>query len=300
VTEPEAASATSDATERCYRHPDRETRIHCTRCDRPICPECMIPAAVGFQCPDDVKAGHAGVRQARTPFGGRATAAGFPVTVTLIVINVAVYLVMAAQARSQDVTRSSLFNRFADSAVQIDVRHEYYRLITAAFTHLNLLHILFNMYALFAIGPALERIFGRTRFLALYVIAALGGNVAVFVDDSAGAGASTAIFGMFAAYFIVARRARVDTSQILLTIGLNLAITFSLSGISKAGHLGGLITGAVVAAILVYAPRGARQGLVQAGGLALVVGVLALLTFTHHIALPPGLVVCGTNICTTG
>ncbi|HVU72483.1 MAG TPA: rhomboid family intramembrane serine protease [Mycobacteriales bacterium] len=298
MTEPDAPTSSSDdAVPTCYRHPDVETRIRCTRCDRPICPQCMIPAAVGFQCPDDVRSGHQGVRVARTPFGGRAAAAGFPVTVTLIAINVAVYLVMVAQGHNQDVTGSSLFARFDDNPISIGVQHQYYRLLTAAFTHLTLLHIAFNMYALFAVGPALERIFGRSRFLALYLIAGVGGNVAVFVNNSAGAGASTSIFGLFVAYFVVARRVGVDTTNIVVTIALNIALTFTLSGISKAGHIGGLITGGVVAAVLVYAPRGPRQSQLQVAGMAAVVAVLAVLTFTHHVALPPGFVQCGSHIC---
>ena len=295
MTEPDASpAAPDDAVPTCYRHPGVETRIRCTRCDRPICPQCMIPAAVGFQCPDDVNAGHAGMRVARTPFGGRAAAQGFPVTIALIAINVAVYLVMFAQGHNQDVTGTSLFNRFEDSYAYIGVKHEYYRLFTAMFTHLTLLHIAFNMYALFAVGPALERIFGRWRFLVLYLIAGLGGNVAVYVVNSGGAGASTSIFGLFIAYFVVARRVGVDTTNIVITIALNLAITFSLSGISKAGHVGGLITGGIVAAILVYAPRGPRQTQLQVTGVAAVVAILAVLTFTHHVT---GLVPCGSHIC---
>lgn len=288
------------APARCYRHPQREAYVRCTRCDRPICPECMIPASVGFQCPDDVEAGNRGMRVAKTPYGGRATAAGFPVTMALMAINVAVFVVMFGQAHNQDVTHSSLFGRFSDNPYFIDVSHQYYRLITAAFVHLNLLHIVFNMYALFAVGPALERIFGRWRFLTLYLVAAIGGNVAVYVDNSGGAGASTAIFGLFIAYFVVARKAGVDTQQILITIGLNLAITFTFSGISKAGHIGGLITGGLVALVLVYAPRGAQQTRIQIAGVAAIVGILAALTFTHTVPGTDHLVPCGSDICVTG
>jgi membrane associated rhomboid family serine protease len=147
---------------------------------------------------------------------------------------------------------------------------QYYRLVTSAFLHGGIVHILFNMYALYVIGPSLERLLGRVRFGALYGLSALGGSVLVYLltpIDTPTLGASGAVFGLFGAIFVVSRRLNLDVRWMIGLIALNVAFTFvgpllGTGAISWQGHLGGLVTGAVVAAGLVYAPR-VHRNLVQ-------------------------------------
>jgi membrane associated rhomboid family serine protease len=164
--------------------------------------------------------------------------------------------------------------------VGIAVGNEWFRLLTSAFLHGSFLHIAFNMYVLFALGPTLERILGHTRFIALYVLAALGGAVASYYFSdirTVSVGASGAIFGLMGALVVAGRRLRYDVTQVLVLLGINVVIGFIAPGIDWRAHLGGLVVGAAVAAILVHAPKKART-LVQVSGLAGVFLVLMALT----------------------
>lgn len=279
----------------CYRHPGRETYVSCTRCERPICPDCMRSAAVGHQCPECVREGNRTVRAPRAIFGGRVT--GRPVvTMTLIAINIVAYV--AELASTEFVDRFEMLGRLTTPFGQVIPGYgvaegEWYRLITAAFLHVPLhqgtfgiTHILFNMWALWVIGPQLEQVLGRLRFSVLYLLSALGGNVLLYLVDPGqpALGASGAIFGLFAAYFVVGRRLGADTRGIAFLILINLMFTFTFSGISWEGHVGGLVTGAVLALAFAYAPRDRRQ-VVQAGASALVAAVLLILTVVQTSAL---------------
>jgi len=264
----------------CYRHPDRETYIRCIRCERPICPECMRSAAVGFQCPDDVAAGARSVREPRTAFGGRLSGDTSRVSIALIGLNLAVFALGLLAGQRE------LRLRFANLAGPVLIGSdevagvadgEFYRLITAAFLHAGLLHLAMNMFALASLGPVLESALGRARFLVLYLLSALGGSTLAYLLADAttvAVGASGAIFGLFGAFYVVARRLGGDTRSILTLLLINLVITFALPFIDWRAHLGGLITGTAVAAAFAMAPRGPRRTTVQA---AACVGVLALL-----------------------
>jgi membrane associated rhomboid family serine protease len=131
---------------------------------------------------------------------------------------------------------------------------EPWRMITALFVHspTSFLHILFNMYSLFVIGPILERMLGRIRFLALYLLSGLGGSVAVLLiaPGTPVVGASGAIFGLLGAFFVIQRKLGGNTVQVLIVIGLNLVIGFIVPGVAWQAHVGGLVVGAAVA--LVY------------------------------------------------
>lgn len=242
----------------CYRHPDRQTAVSCTRCGRPVCPECMRSAAVGHQCVDCVQAAAYSVPPVRTAAGG-ILRPGMPVvTYALIAANVAMFILQTA---SRTLTyKLSLFPVAVAGG-------QYYRLLTSAFMHYGLVHILFNMWALYVLGPPLEQHLGRLRFASLYLLSALGGSVMVYLFsplNAATAGASGAIFGLFGATLVTAKRLNLDVRWLIGLIVINLVITFTLPGISWQGHVGGLVTGALVAAVYVYAPRGQRT-LVQAG-----------------------------------
>jgi membrane associated rhomboid family serine protease len=155
---------------------------------------------------------------------------------------------------------------------------QYYRLVTSMFLHYGLVHLLMNMWALWVLGRLLEGALGSLRFLALYLLAGFGGSIAVYLfanPKGATVGASGAIFGLFAALFVVLRRLGRDTSSVVPILVINLFITLTVPNISIGGHLGGLVTGAVVALGMAYAPQRLRTQ-VQAGvSVAVLVMLLA-------------------------
>jgi membrane associated rhomboid family serine protease len=272
----------------CYRHPDRLTGVRCVRCNRPICPECQRAASVGFQCPDDVKQGNASVRRARTVAGARANDDAPPaVTYSLIGINVLVYIFTALGTGANFVQNTGEnLHRLELTPYVLAHNGEYYRLVTAMFTHYGPIHILLNMYALYAIGPALERALGWWRFLAVYLIAGLGGSVACLLFQGAltpTAGASGAIFGLFAALLIVSRRVGAPTNQVWIVVAVNFVFTFSVPNISIFGHLGGFVVGGLATLALLQWSIKARPTLpsarTQLAGLVAIVLVLAGLTY---------------------
>ena len=270
--------AGTDAPPTCYRHTDRETYVRCTRCDRSICPDCMSAAAVGFQCPECVREGRKTVRQPRTMFGGRV-GADANVTKVLIALNV---MAFAAQLASDKVTA-----RFFFATPAVAILDQYYRLLTNAFLHDTsfVFHLGFNMYALFAFGSQVERLLGSWRYLTLYLTAALGGSVATYVfasQDVASLGASGAVFGLFGAYFVLARSRGADTSQVLMLIGINLAIGFAGRGyINNYAHVGGLVAGGLVALGYTLGARSARRGAIHAGIAAAIVAALVAATIAR-------------------
>lgn len=232
----------------CYQHADHLTGVHCTRCGRPICPDCMVPAPVGHHCPMCVREDGGAVAEAR-PGRVRGPRRLTPVVATLVAINVVAFLFTSAQPRFK-----------ADYAQYSSlVAHgQAYRLLTATFIHENLAHILFNMAALVIIGPPVEEALGRNRFLALYLVSGLGGSVLSFLFGSVhvyGLGASGAIFGIFGAWFSLARAQRADTGVIAFLIAINLAYSFWDPAIDWRAHVGGLVTGAAVGALFTWAVR---------------------------------------------
>lgn len=282
----------------CYRHPLRETGVRCVRCDRPICPDCMRPGSVGFQCPDDVKAGRI---VTRTSVGAPVSRATQPiVTWTLIGLNVAAYLVTAVQS-PRGFTENQAAKLFANWVLQpYAVAHgangspQLYRLVTSGFLHLGLAHLALNMLALYFLGPPLERLLGWWRFGALYGLALLGGSTAVYVFDTryvAVAGASGAIYGLFAAVLLMARRLGADLRSLVIVIAANFAFTFAISGVSKLGHIGGFVIGALVAIALSGLTLPGRQAparvrtVVQAAGLMGILTVMVVATALRTVAL---------------
>jgi membrane associated rhomboid family serine protease len=272
----------------CYRHPDRETYISCQRCGKPICPDCMRQASVGFQCPDCVREGTATMRRPRTALGGRFRPGSAYITITLIAVNVAFFVI--AQATGQN--DNSVFVRRMELWTDIDIprlhiegvaQGSYWQLITSTFLHVQVLHILLNMIGLWIFGTFLEAQLGRWRFVALYLLTGLAGSVAVYLltDPNSGPslGASGSIFGLFGAALIVLLRQRADVSQLVLLLVLNLVITFTASNIAWQAHVGGLAAGLLLGAGFAYAPRKQRQpihvGLVIAVAAACVAAVAA-------------------------
>ncbi len=247
----------------CYRHPDRETNIKCTRCERRVCSDCMVSASVGFQCPDCVREGARTVREARTIGGARVrpstVGGGAVVTKTLIGLNVAVWLLVLI-AGDRVVERLMLLGHALVRGEPAGiVEGEWYRLFTAAFLHQEAWHIVFNMFGLWMLGPPLEAVLGRTRFLALYMVSAFGGSAASYLlapENSAGLGASGAVFGLFGASLVVGHRLNADLRPLIALLVINLVITFlNVDRIDWRAHVGGLVVGALTAVCLVHAPR---------------------------------------------
>jgi membrane associated rhomboid family serine protease len=277
---PPAAPPDDSEPATCYRHPAREAHVRCTRCNRRICPDCMIDASVGFQCPECVREGNKSVREARTSLGGRLTDDSGTVTKVIIAVNVLVFL--AQQASASFVDHLILVGKAFDSmGHQVGVADgEYYRLLTAAFMHDGYLHITFNMLLLYVFGLPLEATLGRVRFLSLYLLCALGGSAASYAFNApyvGSLGASGAVFGLFGAFFMVNRKFNRDTSGVVMLVAINLAFGF-LPGtnIDWHAHIGGLITGALAGAALVYAPRNSRTVVQAAGCLVVLLMIVAV------------------------
>jgi len=296
--EPAAAAAPNT----CFRHPARESYVRCTRCDRNVCPDCRREAAVGYQCVECVKAGQRSVRQARTVFGGRLSAT--PVaTIVLIVLNVLAYLLELVRPEIVD-----RFDNLGQALVGPDGGHylvpesglvppgyeqvgiadgEWYRLITSAFLHseptsgiFGITHILFNMYWLWMLGRVVEERLGVVRFLALYLLSALGGSVLGYLvaPEQAALGASGAIFGLAGGYFVLSRRLQYDPlggGPLLAYFVIWMVVSAGFT--SWEGHLGGLLTGLAVGAAFAFAPRPQRALLQSLGAVAVLV-LLVLLT----------------------
>jgi membrane associated rhomboid family serine protease len=260
----------------------------------------MKAASVGFQCPSCVKEGAAAIRQPRAAYGGRAVSTPV-VTFALIGLNVLMFLITTGTGTGLAFggNPSTVFNKLALIPATHGVLNGqpyafpasfgkgvaeggYYRLLTSTFLHFGIVHIALNMYCLFLLGPALESAFGRLRFIGLYLVSGLAGSALSYslgsVTEQA-AGASGAVFGLFAAFFVLQRRRGGDVTQIGMTIAINLFISFAASSyIDWRGHVGGLIGGGLVAGALVYAPEGRQRWVYQAvgGGLVLVVVVVAV------------------------
>ncbi len=266
----------------CPRHPDRVSYVRCQRCGRPTCPECQRPAAVGIQCVDCVREGQKSMRVPRTQFGAAVTSTGRPVvTVTIIGICVAVWLL---QRVSPVVTNDLAFVPVLGSSAP-------WRFLTAAFAHSpsQLLHILFNMYALWVLGQYLEPLLGRFRFGALYLVSAFGGSVgflllaspptsvADFASTNWGTptvGASGAVFGLFGALIVLNRHLGRSSGPMFGVLAINAVLGFVVPGIAWQAHLGGLLTGVALAAVITAtAPQKRRR--LQLPALVAVVVLLA-------------------------
>lgn len=299
-----------ELTPTCFRHTRRETQVRCSRCDRYICPDCMREAPVGFRCPECVRNENKTVRAARTVFGGSMSTRPY-VTVTLIAVTVVAYLAQLADPALVD-RFSNLGtglvgpdgSRYLDDGIVHPglvfegVAHgEWYRLLTSAFLHLPLsagafsvAHIVLNMYWLWALGRILEEQLGWWRFLVVYLLCALGGSVLglVVAPAQSAVGASGAVFGLAACYFVVASRMGqqpLDRHRLLMLFVLWMVISAGFT--SWEGHLGGLLTGGLLGAALAYAPR-RRRTAVHIGVFAATTAGLILVTILQAANLAGG------------
>jgi membrane associated rhomboid family serine protease len=258
----------------CYRHPDREAYVRCQRCERFICPECQIEASVGFLCPDDAGGTVSQIDRRRTRAARVRQSGPRPViTLTLIGINVALWLLQIMPGSV--VTQLFAYNPLLTAL-------QPWRMFTSGFIHdpTSIWHVLLNMYSLYLFGQALEPMLGRARFAALYLLSLFGGSVGVLWlanPDTWVYGASGAIFGLMATYFVVLRKLGQNSSQMLGLIAINLVFGFVVSSISWQAHVGGLVAGGVVALVLANTRQLSQQA-AQRLGLVSVAIILVLLT----------------------
>ena len=241
---PELNTDSSEETEYCYGHPKTPTKLHCSRCERPICGRCAIPASVGQHCPECVAEARKSAPKVRS-----AMAATAPVVMTILGINVLFYL---GQQFIPGLTGELLM-----WPVGIE-NGQYWRLLTPMFLHGGIFHILMNSYVLYIFGPTVEQTFGSVRFALMYLAAGFMGNVASFVipPDHTSLGASGAVFGLAGVLLIYLYRRRRSTfvMQHLRSISFfviaNVVLGFTiLAGVvDNFAHLGGLLAGVILGA----------------------------------------------------
>jgi membrane associated rhomboid family serine protease len=275
------------ADQTCYRHPDRETGVSCSSCGRPICPECMTPTPVGMRCPECASQRTRVHRGSGTPSGFAAS----PATYVLIALNAIAFVAeIAGGSGGFDMTGNPVVNDFGLRGVDV-AAGEWYRILTAGFLHGSLIHIGFNMFALYFLGRLLEPGIGTPRFVAIYFASLLAGSFGALALSDPGTvtvGASGAIFGIFGATFLIARGRGLNeiATELGILLAINLALTFGISNISIGGHLGGLVGGLLCGLIVVAGERGRfgappnrlrlELAAIAAVGVLSVVGALAI------------------------
>jgi membrane associated rhomboid family serine protease len=251
----------------------------------------MVEAPVGFQCPVCLDEARRRRPTPRTIFGARASSGRPTVTYSVIAICVLVYLVQILPVSSGQVLSAlpDLTDLWAYAPAYTSTWYpmfEPWRMLTSAVLHHpgNAMHIAFNMLALWFVGRAMEPEIGRARFIALLVLSAWGGSLAILMSSVFGlthpfgptVGASGAVFGLFGALFILMRSSGSQTGGIVALVGINMAVSFLVPNISWQGHLGGLLTGVLVAMIIAKAPRKNRTLWTSAGLIGLTIVLLVL------------------------
>jgi membrane associated rhomboid family serine protease len=243
----------------------------------------MVEAPVGWQCPECISEGTKPSRHVPAfthTSRGRSGVVGStnptPIVLTIIGINVVVFFLEGFG------TNTRVIDRYAMWPAAVHLQNEYYRAFTAMWLHASFTHILFNMIALLIVGPALEVLLGKVRFIALYLLAGLGGSVCSYIlsqPNVAGIGASGAIMGVLGAYVVVGLRRKLPVAPVVGLLVLNFVIGFT-GDIDWRAHLGGVLTGGVLAFVYDYAGelRDRTTALVlTVGGSVAVLALLALL-----------------------
>lgn len=261
----------------CPRHSDRVTYVRCQRCNRPVCTDCQRPAHVGVLCVDCVREHQRALpREQRAPRFQDRHGRAVPLA-TYIIIGITA-IVYALQWAGQlipgfpDIYGLFLYSPLHTSSVALEVSQmtgqslfQPWRMLTSAVVHSmsSPVHLLLNMAVLWLIGRQIEQFLGAAKFVAIYVLSAIGGAVAVLflaAPNSAVVGASGAVYGLFAALWVIGRRLGVDTRSITVLIAINFAFSFVASGISWQGHLGGFLTGLAASAAVVLAEKRLTTG----------------------------------------
>jgi membrane associated rhomboid family serine protease len=268
----------------CYRHPNRETGVSCSNCGRPICPDCMTPTPVGMRCPECARQ-----RTKVTRGVGEASLlSSAPATFVLIALNAVAFLAEVASGSGGLAIRGSSVVQDFGLYGPLVAESEWYRLLSGGFLHASVIHIAFNMFALFFLGRILEPSIGTPRFLGIYFASLFGGAFGALLlsPDALTIGASGAIFGIFGATFVIARGRGFDAvaSSIGVVLLINLALSVGSSHISLGGHLGGLAAGLICGAAVIAGDRGRLGENRLAAELAVTIGV-ALLAILAALAI---------------
>jgi membrane associated rhomboid family serine protease len=282
--------------EHCYRHPGRETGVHCANCGRPICHECMVPAAVGFRCPDCMAEQRRGAgrprvvtrQQTRSRWqssGVMGPARGLSVTKVLIAINVLVFLVEEASGALNSTAQMVHLGGLVPAFVAVN--HDYWRLVSAMFLHESILHIGVNMLALWFLGEYTEAVLGHLKFFVLYMVTGIAGSVLVVLASPplvltlGASGAIAGAFGALMAYAFLMRHrdymARALLGQLVFWFLLNLVLNLTNKGLSWQGHVGGFVTGIVLMGGYTLLGRKDPGGRFTGGDIAVTVAVIAVL-----------------------
>ncbi len=259
----------------------------------------MVDAAVGFQCPECTQQGAREMRQGLLPYGGRPSRDPRLTSLVLIAVNVVVWLLVSRGSLGDQLglvpqgvcLAANDPGKYYPGALHADClasggnwvagvsSGSWWQVVTSIFTHLAFLHLAVNMVSLYVIGPIIERVLGRTRFLATYAVSGLAGSASVMwltSPDAATVGASGALFGLMGALLLLAYKAKGNVVQVLVVLGANVAFTlFSVGTISWQGHFGGLAGGLLAAWLIAYAPRAHRREVQLYGLTGLTVLILA-------------------------
>ena len=266
---PDLEPSIPEDTEYCYGHPKTPTKLHCSRCDRPICGRCAIPASVGQHCPECVAEARKSAPKVRS-----AMTATAPVVMGILVINVVMFM---GQQVFPELTEKLVMDPFLIAA------GEYWRLITPVFLHAGFLHIFLNSYILYSLGPNVEQSFGSVRFALMYLAAGFLATAASFAlpPEVRSLGASGAVFGMAGVLliYLYKRRRAAFIAQylrsIMFFIGINLVFGFLFTGIDNVAHIGGLLGGVILG--LGFDREDQLKSITQAVSLLAVLGLGALL-----------------------
>jgi membrane associated rhomboid family serine protease len=280
MAEDHLPSPPAPTIEVCYRHPDVPTRVHCTRCDRPICPDCMIPAPVGHQCPECVE-------QARRDFRGgpgRALRGGVSATKALLVAIAIPFVIEVVVGGPQALVSPSpqlLFDLGAMQPIAV-ADGQFWRLFTAMFLHVGLLHVALNAYFFWLFGRMVEATFGRTWMVLIYVVAGFLASVASYAFGpvttlAVGAsGAISGVFGAFIAYNYRRRQVAMNAANLrmaLTVIVLNAVIALGYSSIDWRAHVGGLVAGFALGYLADSSGPARQRAVVRFAGVATLVAI---------------------------
>jgi membrane associated rhomboid family serine protease len=297
MAEDQLPSPPAPTIEVCYRHPDVQTRVHCTRCERPICPDCMIPAPVGFQCPECVE-------EARREFRkgpGRPFRGGISVTKALLVaiaIPFVIEIVVGGPRALFDPSAQLLFDLGAMAPPAV-AEGQFWRLFTAMFLHAGLLHVALNAYFFWLFGRVVESVFGRTWMLLIFLVSGFLASVASYAFGpvlALAVGASGAISGVFGAFIAYNYRRRhlaanaANLRMALTVIVLNAFIAVVYSSIDWRAHVGGLVAGFALGYLADDAVPARQRAVARFAGVATLValGIALVVWRTAEIRSLPG------------
>jgi membrane associated rhomboid family serine protease len=297
MAEDHLPSPPAPTIEVCYRHPNVPTRVHCTRCERPICPDCMIPAPVGFQCPECVE-------EARREFRkgpGRPLRGGISVTKALLVAIAIPFVIEVVLGGPQALFNPSgklLFDLGAMQPIAV-AGGQFWRLFTAMFLHAGLLHVALNAYFFFLFGRMVESVYGKTWMLLIYLVGGFLASVASYAFGpvttlAVGAsGAIAAVFGAFIAYNYRRRNSAANAANLrmaLTVIVLNAVIAVAYSSIDWRAHVGGLVAGLALGSLADSSVPARQRAIVRFAGVATLaaVGVAIVVWRTADLRAMPG------------